>query len=439
MVDEALMTLAMIGGMIVLFIMGVPIAWAIGGITIFVSLFLWGPHGLGVIIAQTYGGMMGVSYSAIPLFVFMGVLLERSGIAEDLFGMLYVWSGRLRGGLALAVIIICMLFAAMSGLTAAACVTMGLIALPAMLKRGYNKDLALGCVVAPSTIGILIPPSVYMIILGVIGKVSVGRLFLGGMFPGLLLTFFFAIYVLMKGWLQPQSSPAISEQYSLTEKLTRLRHLILPLLIIASVLGTIMAGIATPTEAAALGCAALVISAALRRRLTWKVVYGTSIESFKITAFCMWIIFLALAFASTYIGLGGIDFFEGLLARPGMSPMVSFVISMVIIFIMGMFLDPFAIVMIMGPIVFPIMEGLGYDLVWVGVVFVVNICTSYITPPFGCNIFYLQAVAPPDVTTADIYHSIWPFLGIMLVGMTLMILFPEIVLWLPDTVMSVGR
>ena len=191
MVDEALMTLAMIGGMIVLFIMGVPIAWAIGGTAILASLFLWGPHGIGVIIAQTYGGMMGVSYSAIPLFVFMGVLLERSGLAEDLFNMLYVWSGRIRGGLALAVVAICMLFAAMSGLTAAACVTMGLIAVPAMLKRGYDKDLALGCVVAPSTIGILIPPSVYMIILGVIGKISVGRLFIGGVFPGLLLTFFF--------------------------------------------------------------------------------------------------------------------------------------------------------------------------------------------------------------------------------------------------------
>ncbi len=430
-----LSTLIMVGGMIGLFILGVPIVWAIGGIAVLVPFFLWGPQSLTAIIQQTYSGMMAVSYQGIPLFVFMGVLLERCGMAEDLFGMLYAWSGRLRGGLALGVIIIALLFAAMSGLTAAACVTMGLVALPAMFKRNYDRNLALGCIVAPSTIGILIPPSVYMIIIGVTGKISVGKLFLGGVFPGVLLSVIFAAYVGIRVWLQPHLAPASKERYSMREKLKLLAHLALPLLTIASVLGTIMGGIATPTEAAALGCIAIIISAAARGQLTWEVIKETSIQTFKITTFCMWIIFLSLGFGATYIGLGGIEFFRNLLIRPDGSPFLSFSIAMIIVFIQGFFLDPFAIVMIMGPLLFPIMKTLGYDPVWFGVVLVMNICTSYITPPFGCNLFYMQAIVPKNVTIEDLYRSVWPWIGLMLIGLALTVAFPDIVLWLPNKVM----
>lgn len=432
MSPEALITIAIFGAMLIFFTMGVPIAWAIGGVAIVLPFFLWGPRSLIVIITSTYTGMVSEAYMAIPLFVFMGVLLERSGIAEDLFGMLYVWSGSLRGGLAMASVLVCMVFAAMTGVTAAACVTMGLIALPAMLKRGYSKDLALGSVVAPSTVGILIPPSIYMIILGVIGRVSVGKLFMGGILPGLVMTVGFLLYIGIRGRLQPQSCPSISEQYPLRRKLILLTEMLIPMLIILSVLGTIFAGIATPTEAAGLGCTTLILSVAIRRRLTWKVIYSTSLETFKITAFCMWIIFLSMAFANLYIGLGGIEFFQGLIVREGMSPITGLVIMLGINFILGMFIDPFAIVMILGPITFPIVKGLGFDPVWYGILFVMLLCTSYITPPYGCNIFYLQAVAPPGVTTGDIYHSVWMFLGVMLIAIVIVVLFPEIVLWLPS-------
>ena len=433
---DVMWAMILLFGMLVLFILGVPISWSIGGVAIFVSLYLWGSVSMGIIVGQVYGGLMKVSFTALPLFVFMGVLLEKSGLADDLFGMLYAWSGKMRGGLAVTSVVVCMVFAAMSGLTAAACVTMGLIALPAMRNRGYSKDLALGSVVAPSTVGILIPPSVYMIIIGVIGRVSVGKLFIGGLIPGVLMSILFIIYILFVAWRKPESCPATTEEVSWAVKLTQLRHLVLPMIIIVSVLGTIMAGIATPTEAASLGCITLILSVIIRGRLTKKLIMETSLETYKLTAFNMWLILISVAFSSVFIKVGGIEIMQNLLVSEGMSRWVSFSLTMGIIFIMGMFLDPFAIVMIIGPILFPIMAALGFDLVWVGVLFVVMLCTSYITPPFGANIFMLQAVVPEDIRTEDIYHSIWPFLGVMLVTLMIIVLVPDIVLWLPNMLLG---
>lgn len=430
--------LIMFAVMMGLFILGIPIAWALSASALGVAFFLWGFQSLFILITTTYGSMINEVFIALPLFIFMGVILERSGIADSLYQTMYVWSGRLRGGLAMASVFVCMIFAAMTGLTGAACVTMGLIALPAMLKRGYSKDLALGSVLAPSTLGILIPPSVFMILLGVIGQISIGKLFMAGMVPGLLMAFLFVLYIGIVGWLQPETCPAISERYSFKRKVILSKELVLPLVVVVVVLGSIFAGIATPTESAGVGAAGLVVATAVRRELSWELIWATSTETFRITAFNMWIIFGAMTWGALYIGLGGIEVVRGLLVHPEMSPWVTYTIVMVLTFIMGMFIDPFAIIWIVGPLSFPIIKELGFNPIWYGVLFVINICTSYITPPFGANLFFMKAIAPPGITTRDIFHSIWPFLGVMLVTIVLVTVFSGIALWLPSEMIVRG-
>ena len=427
-----LLTLIMFGTMIVLLMLGIPVAWTMGGIVIIITAWLWDFGALFTFIGTTYGVMMNIVLIAIPLFVLMGVLLQRSGIAEDLFQMMYVWAGPVRGGIAMGVVVICAIFAAMSGLAAAAAVTMGLVALPAMRKRGYAKDLAIGAVAAPSTLGILIPPSVIMILLGLIGRVSVGGLFMAGMMPGLLMASLFIIYIGIRGLLQPQSCPAIREKYSLKEKLITIRSVVLPMLVIVSVLGSIFAGIATPTEAAALGIVALFIATAIHRRLSWKLVREAGFETFRITAINMWIIFPALAFASVYTALGGVDFVSGLLLGHEIPSWGVLGLIMGVVFVLGMFIDPFAIIWLVGPLSFPIITKLGFDPTWFAILFVINICIAYVTPPFGVVLFFLKAIVPPDISMRDIFRSVLPFIGVMIVGLLLVALFPQIALWLPS-------
>ena len=430
--SELVVVLIMFGGMIALLGLGVHVAWAIGGTTIIAILLFWNFGSLVSFVMATYGVMLGLFFAAIPLFVFMGVILERSGIGDRLFEMFYVWSGPLRGGLAVGTVLVCAIFAAMTGLTGAACITMGLVALPAMLKRGYSKDLALGTVLAPSTLGILIPPSVYMIMLGLIGKVSVGKLFFAGMVPGLLMTLLFIIYIIVRGLLDPQSCPAIKERASLRQKFILLRAVILPLLVVVSVLGSIFFGIATPTESAAVGAFALIICTAIYRKLSWRLLHEAAIETFRISALSMWIIFCALAFTAVFTTLGGMVLIKNVVLALEISRWYVLIMIMLIVFILGMFVDPFAIVYLVGPFAFPIIKDLGFDPVWFGVLFVINITTSYITPPFGCNLFYLKAIAPAGVDMRDIYRSIWPFLGVMIAGLIVVMLFPQIALWLPS-------
>jgi len=427
-----LATVLMFGAMLLLFALGVPIVWALGIAALGGGLLLWGSNSLFLLITTTYQAMMNEAYIAIPLFVFMGVILQRSGLADGLFEAIHAWSGPVKGGLAMASVIVCMIFAAMTGLSAAACVTMGLIATPAMLKRGYSKELAVGSVVAPATLGILIPPSVYMILLGVIGRVSVGKLFIGGIGPGLLMTVLFITYIGINGLIRPHTCPPAREPYSLKQKLILTKELIPPIIVIIMVLGSIFAGIATPSESAAVGAAAMVLVVFLRREFSFKLMWDSTLETFRISIFNIWIIFTAMTFSSIYIGLGGVEVISGLLVREGMSSWVSFALLMSTIFVLGMFIDPFAIVWIVAPLSFPIIKALGFNPVWYGVIFVINICTSYITPPFGANLFFMKAIAPPGVSTQDIYRSIWPFLSVQIFTILLCVLFPQIVMWLPS-------
>lgn len=417
---------------VVTMLIGVQVAWAMGGVAVISILFAWNFNSLFLVVSSTYGVMNSSFYVALPLFIAMGVILERSGIADALYQSFYVWAGKIKGGLAVATVVICVIFAAMTGLTGAACITMGLVALPSMLKRGYDKGLAIGTVIAPSTLGILIPPSVVMIMLGTIARISVGKLFFAGVFPGLCLAALFIIYILIKGIISPESCPSIEVDVSLKDKIFALKAVLLPFLTIFGVLGAIFFGIATPTESASIGVFVIFLSTIINKTFSWQLVAEASIETFRLTVLNIWIIFGALIFASTFTALGGMELMEKLVLGVDMSPWGVLFVIMIILFILGMFIDPFAIIFLVGPLTFPIITELGFDVYWYAIVFIMLICIGYITPPFGCNLFFMKSVAPSDVTMGDIFQSSWPFVVIMLIGVGFVLAFPGIALWLPS-------
>lgn len=434
-----LVTLIMFGGLIACLLLGIPLAWSLGGVSVIVSLLLWGPGGLMLIVYNTFGCMWSIVLVAIPLFMSMGILLERSGIAEALFETIHLWSGPLRGGIAMGVVIICAVFAAMTGVSAAATLTMGVIALPAMLRRGYDKSIALGSIAGPGTLGILIPPSIISILLALVGNISVGKLFMAGIGPGILLAALFIAYIGIRGWINPKLCPRHPEKFSMKEKLISLKMVILPLLIILSVLGSIFFGIATPTEAGSLGVAAVLMAVAIHRRFSWKLIKGVTIETFRITGLTMWIFYGAMCFSAVYARAGGAVFMRDLILGLGMGPWFILITMMGISFFLGMFVDPFAIIFILAPICFPIVKDLGFDPIWFGILFVINMQMGYVTPPFGYQLFYLKSVAPEGITTGDIYKSVFPFIGVLIIGMALLMIFPQIALWLPNLMMKLAK
>lgn len=333
-------------------------------------------------------------------------------------------------------VIICTIFAAMSGISGPATVTMGLIALPAMLRRGYNTTVAIGSIQAGGALGILIPPSITFIIFALFTETSVGRLFIGGILPGLLLSFLFCTYIAIRCLIQPDAGPALppEERASLKEKLSSVRAIILPFFIIIMVLGSIFSGFATPTEAAAMGALGAFISAAIYRRLKWDMFWSACVRTLRLTAMIMWIFFGAMTFTAVYQALGAQDFIrEIFLSLPGgrWAPIIVMQLSF---FFLGCFLDTSPIILITAPIYIPLVKELGFDLTWFGVIFVMNMEMAYLTPPFGFNLFYMRAVAPPGIHMGHIYRSIVPFLLLQGVGLIICMIFPAIPLTLPNLV-----
>ena len=434
-----LVTVIMFGGLMACLLLGIPLAWSLGGVSVIVCLLLWGPGGLMLIVYNTFGCMWSIVLVAIPLFMSMGILLERAGIAEALFETIHRWSGPLRGGIAMGVVVICAAFAAMTGVSAAATLTMGVIALPAMLRRGYDKSIALGSIAGPGTLGILIPPSIISILLALVGNMSVGKLFMAGIGPGILLAALFIAYIGIRGWINPKLCPRHPEKFTMKEKLISLKMVILPLLIILSVLGSIFFGIATPTEAGSLGVAAVLMAVAIHRRFSWKLIKGVTVETFRITGLTMWIFYGAMCFSAVYARAGGAVFMRDLILGLGMGPWFIIITMMGISFFLGMFVDPFAIIFILAPICFPIVKDLGFDPIWFGILFVINMQMGYVTPPFGYQLFYLKSVAPEGITTGDIYKSVFPFIGVLIIGMALLMIFPQIALWLPNLMMKLAK
>jgi len=429
-----MLTLLMFGSLTLFILLGVPLSFALGGVAVISIIVISGVDALVGIVFSTFGVMWMITLVAIPLFVVMGVALERSGLAEDLYRTLYLWSGRLRGGLAMGTVVMCAIMGAMAGVSAAAVVTMGLIGLPAMLNRNYNKNLAIGSIIGAGPLGILIPPSVPMILIAMAASISIGKLFAGGLIPGAILTVLFVSYIAIRCFFQRDLAPSLpfEERGTWRDKFVSLRAIILPALIILAVLGSIFAGIASPTEAAAVGAFASLLSAVIYRRFNWKFVKEVSYRTATFTAMIYWITFGAMSFAAVYSGAGVTDFLLATLTAIEINRWFIFAGMILILVFFGMFLEPAAIILICAPIYFPIVQALGFDPIWFGVVFVMIIELGYLTPPFGYSMFYLKSVAPPEITMGDIYRSALPWLLITLLGTILVILFPQLALWFPS-------
>lgn len=431
-----LITVLLFGAIIVLLALGLPLAFVLGGVGVAGSYLLWGNKGLFLLASQAYGAMGKFTLLAIPLFIFMAMILERSGVADDLYTLMHRWMGPLRGGLAIGTVIICTIFAAMSGISGAATVSMGIIALPAMLKRNYDKKIAMGCISGGGALGILIPPSVPMILYATLTGESIGGLFAGGILPGLLLASLFILYIGIRCYFQPLLGPALpgEERVSWREKMISLKAVALPVMIIVMVLGSIYAGVCTATEAAALGCLGAIISAAVYRKLNWTLLKETSHRTAALTAMIIWILIGAYCFTSVYTGTGAHKLMEHiLLSIPGGRYAILITMQLVF-FILGCILDPVGIIMICTPVFVPVIKTLGFDSLWFGVLFIMNMEMGYLTPPFGFNLFYMKAIVPEGITMGDIYRSIVPFVALQAVGLIIVVIFPEIALWLPKLI-----
>lgn len=427
------LTVILFGSLVLLLLAGLPLVFAIGGVATLFIIFLWGPHALPILANRTYMSMDMFLLVAVPMFIFMGAMLQRCGIAEDMYELMYHWLGGLRGGLAAGTVLICTMFAAMVGISGAATTSMGLIALPSMLKRGYDKEMAVGCISAGGSLGILIPPSVLMIILSLTSRVSVGEMFIAGILPGLMLSGMFIAYILIRCYFQKDMGPSVpdEERLPLAARLKLAGSLVLPVGLIFAVMGSMFFGIATPSEASAIGALGAIVSAMIKRTFNWESFTSALFITLRLSAMVIWIVFAASAFTALYAVTGANSLVSSLIKGVG-DPWMVIIAMQGILFVLGMFFDPTGIVLLTAPIFFPIITSLGFDPLWFAILFVINMELAYLTPPFGFNLFYMKAVVPPGITMMDIYKSQTPFVLIMLLGLVLCMVFPGIITWLPS-------
>ncbi|MDR1578913.1 MAG: TRAP transporter large permease subunit [Synergistaceae bacterium] len=423
--------------MVLLFI-GVPIAFSLAFVAVVFTYFLWGASALNILISAAWGGMNNFVIIAVPLFIYMACILQKTKVVEDLYDAVFKWSGGLRGGLAIATVIVGAILGAVSGVVAVGVIGLGLIGLPQMLKHKYDKKLALGSVLGGGTLGQLIPPSTNMVLYGSVTGVSIGGLFAGGLCAGGLLAILYIVYIVIRGLADPDYCPALppNERIGLREKISSLKGVVMPALLILVVLGSILGGLATPTEAAAYGAAGALVIGLIKRKLTWEIIYSSCYETLSVTSMVGWTMIGAGGFTAVFSALGGNNLVANIAMNMPGGPNAVFVISAVFIFFLGMFLEPGAIIFLAVPILAPILSRLGFDPLWVGLVFNVLLQCGYLSPPFGFSLFYLKGCAPSDITIADIYRSGIPFLTLQVVGVVVIFLFPKIVLWLPGYILG---
>jgi tripartite ATP-independent transporter DctM subunit len=432
--DPITITLLMFFALIGFLVTGFPIAFVLMSLGAFFAFVLWGPNSLPMVGSALLSQSGTIIMVAVPMFIFMGAMLERSGVAEKLYLVMHRWFGGLRGGLAIGTVGICTLFAAMTGISATACVSMGMTALPAMLKRGYDKNIAMGCIGAGSSLGILIPPSVPFVIYALVAQESVGKLLMSGFIPGFILSAMFMIYIGVIAYLKPKLAPALppEERVGWREKFASLKYVALPLILVLTVLTVIFTGVTTPSEASAVGALGTIIMAAVHRNLNWKIIKESCYVTLRVTSMAVWIIVGAYAFSSVYQALGAVKAVETAIIGLQVNRWVIMALMQLFLIILGCLLDPVGIIMIAGPIMCPVAKALGFDLIWFGCTFVINLEIGYLTPPFGMNCFYLRALVPKGINMGDIYWAMAPFIVIMMLGLVLMLAFPQISLWLPS-------
>jgi len=430
--------LIMLGGVIVGVLVGFPLAFPIGGIGLIMGILLKGPYStFDLYYSRVFSLLTNYILLSVPLFVFMGSMLERSGIAEGLYDALYLWLGGLRGGLAVVTVLIGTIMAACVGIIAASVTMLTLVALPSMIKRGYSKSLASGSVCAGGTLGILIPPSIMLVVYGPMSGLSVGKLFFGAFAPGFLLSALYCIYIAIHSGVQPQIAPTVPPEERavpfLKKTVMLITSLIPPILLIMSVLGVIFLGIAAPTEAAGVGALAATLLAIVYRKFNFQALKETSIATMKLSGMIFIIGSLSFAFVGIFIGAGGGEVVKEFIINAPGGRWAAFAIIMFIIFVLGMLIDWLGILFIMVPIITPIGEALGFNALWFGMMVCVNLQMSFMTPPFAYAIFIVRGAAAPElgVNTADIIRGVIPFVALIIVGLGLCVVFPEIILWLP--------
>jgi tripartite ATP-independent transporter DctM subunit len=431
-----LIALLMFSSMLLLLLTGQRVFGAIGFVAASFSLVLWGEGGFEMPFNASFVLLNWYPLVTLPMFIYMGYMLAESGIADDLYRMFHVWAGPVRGGLAIGTIGLMVVIAAMNGLSVAGMAIGATIAMPELLRRGYDKVMVTGVIQAGSTLGILIPPSIVLVLYGMIARQPIGQLWLAGVFPGLLLAGLFVAYIAIRCWIQPQLGPALpleERRMSWAAKLRLLGAGVIPLVIFFSMTGLFLLGVTSLVESSAVGAAAATITALLRGRLNLQVIEDTIRKTLSVSCMFLWIILAALCFGAVFDGLGAVQAIRYLfLDEWGLGPWEVIILMQLTYLVMGMFLDDTAMLVIVAPLYVPLVISLGFDPIWYGVLYTISCQIAYMTPPFGYNLFLMRAMAPKEVTLGDIYRSIIPFVLVMIVGMAIIMVFPQIALWLPQ-------
>jgi tripartite ATP-independent transporter DctM subunit len=434
-----IIALLMLGGVFTLVMTGFPIAFVIGSVAFLVGLLVFGPTTtFHILYSRFFDLSLNYPYLAVPLFTFMGVVLQHSGITKELYQSLYDFLGGLKGGLAVVTVIFGTILAACLGVIAASVTILTLIALGPMVTRGYDRPLAAGTIVASGTLGILIPPSIMLVVYGPQAGISIGQMFMGAVFPGLLLSGFYVLYILVRCFLKPELGPSLPADqitpFSVKKIFTLMKSLAPPVMLMLAVLGTIFSGIAPPTEAAALGCLAAILLTVFYRKFSWGLIKHASIETLRVSAFVVMIAALCYAFVGIFMNAGSGDVVAAvILAVPG-GKWAAFAMIMFIVFMLGLFIEWIGIVFIIVPIFSPILETLGFNPLWAGMMICINLQMAFQTPPMAMSIFVLKGTAPPELglTMADIIKGVIPFVLIIMFALLLCTIFPEIITWLPE-------
>ena len=432
-----MIALLMFSTMMLMLLTGQRVFGAIGFVGAFAALFLWGEGGTIMPFSAAIKLMKWYPLLTLPMFIFMGYIMSESRIADDLYEMFHVWMGPVKGGLAIGTIFLMVVISAMNGLSVAGMAIGATIALPELMRRNYDKVMVTGVIQAGSSLGILVPPSVVLVLYGMIARQPVGQLWLAGAIPGLVMAVLFMLYIFIRCSLQPQLGPPLSKQerakVTWSMKFGLLRAGILPLLIFFSMTGLFVMGVTSLVESSAVGATTATLAAFFKGRLTKQVMETTLRKTLEVTCMFMWIILAALCFGAVFDGLGAVKTIEFFFVdRMDLSPWEVLIMMQISYIIMGMFLDDTAMLVIVAPLYVPLVGALGFDLIWYGVLYTITCQIAYMTPPFGYNLFLMRAMAPPEISLADIYRSIIPFVIVMTFGLAIVMAFPEIALWLPN-------
>ena len=430
-----IISLLMVGSLVLLLVIGMPMAYALGLVAMVFAVTFFGMNSLMLLSSRIYGFVNVYVLIAVPMFLMMASIMDKSGVAEDLYNAMRVWAGGMPGGVAHMTLLAAVFMAATTGIIGGEIILLGLVALPQMLRIGYDKNLAIGTICAGGSLGSMIPPSVVLIFYGLTAQVAIGDLFIAVIVPGLLLAGLYMVYITIRCLINPEIAPPVpieQRNMSFAQKLGLIKNLILPLGVAFGVLGSIYAGIAAVSEAAAVGVAGTIVAAILRGRFSIQMLREALQQTMAACGLLLWLTFGATALIGVYNLLGGIAFVNGMISGLPFDRIYILLIMMLILIILGFFMDWVGILLLTMPIFVPIIKELGYDPVWFGILFCMNMQISYLSPPFGPAAFYLKGVAPPEISLADIYKALWPFILLQMLAIAIVIVFPDVALWLPS-------